>query len=565
MAANFSVENFTVLADELVPAAGSSPDHPDGRFLTDWDRCMATVGQFGGGVLFERTLDTPLLKAALAQALASMPFLVGRLGFLEDGRLDIRCTNAGARFVAASTSSTLQQLRQALAAAPYARALANPWSAYWPPRGIDAVVQQQWPLVAGFVLHLSGGGTALWLAAHHCVADFESLQTLAAHWSAAYNAALQARQASAALAPSAVPAPAPAAVPAPEGSGPAAAAGSGASGAEVVSYAAFLPEGRRAPAMGAAEVEALATQGPPPPPGLPPRREMAEATALSGLTLLWWAPAGSLGLPQPQRYVMLHMVWRGGGVEARTAHVSAQRLAQLKAQASAELAQAPGGGCGVDGGSGPGDASGSRAERSSSAVEWVSTNDALVGRLLQVLHALPLRRATPVSCFVSADMRRRLAPPLPASRVGNLVYSVRLEGLRPGGMRLAELAAAVRHSLTHHVVPQFRGCLARARGVIARVAPRGVLFSFCLEPAKEENIFAPEGPINLTRWDVDFGLWQFGGAAPLAFLPLAELGPCIVTLYPAAPGKGGLEVLLSMHRAAWRQLDAMCGDFSAAI
>ncbi|KXZ53313.1 hypothetical protein GPECTOR_7g1207 [Gonium pectorale] len=539
---------------------------------------MGFAGLFGGGMLFPETLNTPLLKASLARVLREMPFYSGRLVFAQDGRLDVRCNDAGARFVVASTSATVADLAAAIGSVPYGRVVSNPWMPYWPPHDID----QLWPLAAGFVMHFSGGGTALWVAAHHCCADFESLQTLAAHWAAAYNAALApppqppSRPQGAAAEASGPPASAP--PPPPSSAAPAAVVPPAGSGG----YQSALPEGLRAPRLVARRCGALEEPGASqaaPPADLPPRREVAEAAWWSGLAVT--------------AYAMYHMMWRGGGVERRCCRVSAQRLAELKAQASAELAAERRAGSGSaaqgSGGSGslsppephgasPGRNSRSGGSRSGSGgsnsagddsgadcagydlsgVEWISTNDALVARLLQVLHSLPLRRASRLGCFVAADMRRRLQPPLPPARLGNLLYNAHLAELAPSDTSLGRLAGCLRHALTYHLVPQFRGCLERTTAALARVGPRRLVFAFCLERRPCDNIFAPEGPVNLTNWDVQYGLWQFGPSPPLAFLPLAEIGPCVVLLYPAgAAREDGVALLASMHSAAWRQLDAM--------
>lgn len=50
------------------------------------------------------------------------------------------------------------------------------------------------PLLLGCLVHLRGGGALLLVVLHHGVGDFGSLQVAAAHWAAAYNAALGIRE-----------------------------------------------------------------------------------------------------------------------------------------------------------------------------------------------------------------------------------------------------------------------------------------------------------------------------------------------------------------------------------
>lgn len=158
----------------------------------------------------------------------------------------------------------------------------------------------------------------------------------------------------------------------------------------------------------------------PPAPGLPPRREVVEGGRWSGLSVTAKA--------------VWHMMWRGGGVQvrrgavegavhlrtgaqqvltlslktgrclslhaieagaphssllrcallqARCLRVSGLRLAELKAQASQELAAEAKVGAEAAAGAGTGAGTGS-SQDAAKPVEWISTNDALVGRLMQV-------------------------------------------------------------------------------------------------------------------------------------------------------------------------------------
>lgn len=47
------------------------------------DNNMAVVGQFSGGVVLGSSINTPALKASLADVLASFPFFAGRAYFAD--------------------------------------------------------------------------------------------------------------------------------------------------------------------------------------------------------------------------------------------------------------------------------------------------------------------------------------------------------------------------------------------------------------------------------------------------------------------------------------------------
>ncbi|KAG2484277.1 hypothetical protein HYH03_016921 [Edaphochlamys debaryana] len=585
----FAWRDVQLLASELVRPASNTNDagaagstrgaaaqpQQQPRLLSCWDNAMAYAGQFGGGVVFGETLNTPRLKEALALALDTMPFFAGRLTFLQDGRLDLALNGAGARFVAASTATTLPELQEALRTRPYPRYPCGPgpWAPMWPPHDVAALVRDQWPMAAGYVLHLSGGGSALWVAANHVMADFESLQTLAAHWSAAYNHLCR-------LTANGQPSQSSTVKKAPGG-------GHGPAGTQAPRpvYEELVEPARRGPVpIGADALEGMAAgeeeQAAAAAAGTPVRRpEVAEAKWWSGLAL--------------GAYVWYHLFRRGGGVEVRSAAIPAARLAQLKAAATADLA-APAPGTAVRAGAAPrpaaapaaaaAAASGSAAAgpaAGAAPVAWVSTNDALLGRLMQVLHSLPTRRGTPLAAFFAADMRRRLRPALPPALLGNVFYSARAEGLRPGEQGLGQVAASVRQALGH-LEPQFRAALTRTAAALARVGPCRLVFAFCLERQAQENIFAPEGPLNTTRWDVDFRLWQFGPSPLLAFLPAANLAASVILMHPEPPppegsserGKAGpaggaraedLVLHCCMHRVLWAELDETGKDLAAAL
>lgn len=68
-----------VLSDELVPSA--TPPEAEGkpsRALSDLDNSIFVIGYYGGGVASSETVDIPLLRLALSDALAKLPWFAGR-------------------------------------------------------------------------------------------------------------------------------------------------------------------------------------------------------------------------------------------------------------------------------------------------------------------------------------------------------------------------------------------------------------------------------------------------------------------------------------------------------
>lgn len=96
-----------------------------------------------------------------------------------------------------------------------------------------------------------------------------------------------------------------------------------------------------------------------------------------------------------------------GGVKTVSYYVSPERMQQLKSQATAELQS-------------------SSSSSSASLSSWVSTNDALVARVWQVVsETLPEKRYAPLSLTV--DLRKRLEPPMPPNVIGNVLASILAE------------------------------------------------------------------------------------------------------------------------------------------
>ncbi|KAG2446198.1 hypothetical protein HXX76_000791 [Chlamydomonas incerta] len=739
--ANVQADVICIESNELV-ASATHVASPASRALATADQCLLGLSDACAQLLLAEALSPQLLRAALQDALADLPWFAGRLVLRQDGAFDVACCNAGARLVIASSSATVAEvaaaispplppaMRSSAAAAATAAATAQPssssatslgaaagaaaaaaagtagfaavsgdrsggadpwaWKEFAMPRDPMAIVQDQLPLASVYLLLLRGGGCVLTLTAYHGMADFESLQTFAAHLSAAYNRRLaeeHARQpppaaaaapaslarvqqqqqqekrqqisvAAAAAAPPASPHVPPTAMvevvsrcsskpdlqqpstqqqqqqqqqQQPPTAATPAAAGETASAA-TQQPATFKPlplpllqppEGRRSPRFDPDALEGLAAAELP--PGVPPRERTH-------------AP-GPRQLAAALQRVVHEVAVRGGGKERRLFHVPAARLAELKAQATAELAQERGravaaacGGSGAKASSGQQQQQrGRRLSRQQAGqerqqlqllrdVRYVSTKDAFVARLLQMLHSVPLRRGTPLVLLQTADMRSRVvadgvpvadaagaapAPveagggggggaaarprqlqPLPVAQLGNVLNTARVDGLRASEQSLGWAAGLLRHSLTRYAPAQYRRKLHEELQLVGAHGGRGLMYEFVLERRRQYNMTAVEGPVLVSCWEVKYGLWRFGSQLPLAFRSLGDSGPNTAVVVPGPPdattaggaaadgdssgngagaggceaagaGGGGLNVALTLHRAVWAQLDAL--------
>ncbi|KAG2446201.1 hypothetical protein HXX76_000794 [Chlamydomonas incerta] len=343
-------------------------------------------------------------------------------------------------------------------------------------------------------------------------------------------------------------------------------------------------------ALRADEVEALAVEGPLP-QGVPERPDrLLVAVAAPAMAAGWkWATSALLAARS-----LLYMDVLGRGCEVRLLRLPDSRLAELKAQATAELAQekeweeshvaahAAGGCCGCSCQQCP-------ALRD---VEWVSSNDVLCARLMQLLHSTPLRQLWPTMVLLRpADLRRRRSLLLPAAAppalaavaglmpLGNASYPARLEAVAPSCQSLGRLAAQLRQSLGH-VVPQLRRSLAQARAASqqARAAAAaagassggGALLLLPGSAAASHPLecgVSPVGPLTVAALDVQPDLMKFGPDPPVAMLPLdGSMPPNTVLAYPAGPASPSTCLAVALHRVTWRHLDVMYGnDLAAAL
>ncbi|KAG2497929.1 hypothetical protein HYH03_004191 [Edaphochlamys debaryana] len=523
----FKLPDLCTLADELVRGDGPQPVQ---RVLSAVDQAAATAPPFGVRMLFAQSIVAPLLKQALGTTLTSIPQFAGRLKENTDRRTyDVACTDEGARLVIGSTSAGLQQLREALDE-DGGPGLVDPWARYALPLDLAVVARKSLPLLSVFLLHLSGGGAVLSITCLHALADFETLQTFASHFSAAYNALLC----------SAFPeayASAENGARAPDSTGKAEAAPANgapttrvsADGRAVITPGRVLlrtqpPPDRRSPVFDPARVEALAREE------LPPG-----VTRVDGLVVLstWgWA------------CIILRAIYeiflRGGGLEARAFYLSPNVLAALKRRANAELVE-------ERAREGPGGVL--------AGVEWVSSNDALVARLMQLQHAAPIRRPHPTTLLRVADMRPRMEPPLPSGLMGNVTALAVLEGVRPAELSLGRLAGLLRRDLQENVCPQFAQAVWDNQQWATKGSggPRSSLLETVVHPEPHRNLLAAEGPTLVTSQSAQPQLWQFGPDLPLSLLPLGEVIPNTHVLFTCA--KGGMALRMTLHRCVWKQLD----------
>ncbi|KAG2497932.1 hypothetical protein HYH03_004194 [Edaphochlamys debaryana] len=497
------------------------------------DQALSTAPAFGLRVLLGETLAVPLLREALSCALTTLPQFSGRLQESKDGRTyDVACTNEGARLVVYSTSASLSQLQEAMDEATGSGLGGEPWAKKTFPTDPSAVARKRRPLLSVFGVYLSGGGTLLCIKCMHALADFEALQTFASHFSAAYNDILCRAS--------------PDAYARAEGEGGAggksgkteAAAAHGAptpsvsaDGRAVITPGRVLlrtqpPPDRRSPMFDPARVEALALEELP--PGVPPLDGAVEMSNAGKMRIVMRA--------------VKHLLLRGGGSEDRSLYFSPDTLAALKRRANAELTEERA----REGPGGP-----------LAGVEWVSSNDALVARLMQLLHSAPIRRPHPMTLLRATNMRPRLEPPLPVGFLGNAVEPLRSGGLMPADLSLGRLAGLLRRDLTRQAVAHVR----RRVWELRRWAAEGtqgaanLMFRSVAETEPTLSVLAPEGPISITSQSVKPGLWQFGPDPLLCISPVMPPFPNIFILAPAV--KGGMALRMTLHRCVWRQLDAL--------
>ncbi|KAG2440479.1 hypothetical protein HYH02_010358 [Chlamydomonas schloesseri] len=395
---------------------------------------MHSASCFGLQLLFRQSLEAPLLQAALEDAVTQLPWFAGRLVTRKGGRqFDVSCCNSGARLVIASTSATLEGVAARMGAGPTAQpasqrgtngqdqaqhaattaAAAVPVFIPYPPLKLpmsaDVTVQRKLPLATVLLLQARGGGCLLAVSVCHAIADFESVQTFAAHLSAAYNRRLAA-----------------------------AAAAHSSHGGE----GQLMPCGNGNPRAGAFfnhrwPEEVLAAAPPP-----PPQQQQQQPSSAAHVPP---CPPGYAVVSLWQLAVLVFNLIREVlicGLQARVVRVPAARLEELKRRANAEVradAKVEEGHVPAGGGEATGRAAGRQhvvavvASTSASAsdtaaadaadiglgggrggdVAWVSARDALSARLVQIMHALPVRRQGPMVLLYIANMRGRLGPRRP--------------------------------------------------------------------------------------------------------------------------------------------------------
>ena len=230
------------------------------------------------------------------------------------------------------------------------------------------------------------------------------------------------------------------------------------------------------------------------------------------------------------------------GIETVAYHVTAARLAELKREATIALST-NGTALGADG-----------------KPAWISTNDALVGRIRQVTCKLSSRVDSAVIIWV--NLRSRVVPPLASPALGNCIWSVALDSPGAGTSNLGTLAAEVRGTIKKvedgvYIPNEIRWLADKVKG-------RGVSY-----PCVFQNAIAnlsPSGAITLSNWNWGQSAYSdlsFGGgkeATPLWHQPPMSKLPNSVYIVPAAaaaPG-GGVIVHITFYKRLAAELKTIC-------
>lgn len=225
------------------------------------------------------------------------------------------------------------------------------------------------------------------------------------------------------------------------------------------------------------------------------------------------ADLGPAPAPQPEGGNNKATEDRGANV---TYHVSAARLAELKAEAAKFVQEHH-----------PG--------------EWVSSNDALIARIWQVTGALQRRRGVPLCVTVPMNIRDRLSPPLPPASLGCLVVPAQTDSLDTARLALGELALQCRRGLNRTIalLPEDLrwGEGQREGGFLATFTLRG--------PSRDGTMTSPTGPMMISQWPVDYDALTFTAPGPAPGPapapgpePLLDLGPGLAQGPASDPGLG---------------------------
>ncbi|GIL45281.1 hypothetical protein Vafri_2440, partial [Volvox africanus] len=547
-------------ADAAVPLLTRAAD--GSRCLSFLDYTVTTAGSFGAQLLYRNSINALLLKQALTETLAVLPWFAGRLAVVhqQGGRdaFEVVCTNAGVRLIVASTSTTQQQLAVLLVPEPGSRATgsynvaASLMAKYALPNDPWVIRRKQLPLLHVYLLQLYGGGSLLLLTVYHGLVDFEGLQTFTAHFSAAYNTVLLTWQQQGHRCNS--------------GSGgnggcsscstcnvhglnAAGASVSGISGLRDGVNAAEPPLARRGAVFAPASLDALALAVAPPPPDTLPRE--------SFVAIPWW----KWGLTFWG--ILYKLLVQGGGIQVRTFIISPERLNHLKRTATAQLRKGRGeeaqavaaaaaqGYTEYDGNGSSEEVqqdsssmigSGIRQRRGVGGVTeeaggggWVSTRDCVTARLAQLLHSLPQRRSRSMFFFVAANMRHRVQPPLLASQLGNILFMARVYDVRPSEMQLGELAARVRLALDRDLLSEYSREWHRVKQLVASHDVRRLVSEMIIDSDPTKCVLSAQGPLVFTDWRVEYPLWKFGSEVPISFTPISFRAPNVVIMCPLSP------------------------------
>lgn len=229
-------------------------------------------------------------------------------------------------------------------------------------------------------------------------------------------------------------------------------------------------------------------------------------------------------------FKLLGAKWRWGSCNAVIFHVPKERLQKLKEEATAHLIKSV---QEIDTGATP---------------DWISTNDALVARIWQMLASMPCRKGKNLVSAVAINLRFRLSPPLPDTVIGNTVWAARFEVPNADTTPLGYLAVSMRQAirdLSQEEIGQELAWLEANGG-------KGMVLPFMAKGAGDNCGAA--GQVLITTWGLQLDTEQnFGGTPVLAQPQLLPQVPNIIFTLPAPDGDG-VHVHFNLHEKACCQL-----------
>lgn len=231
-------------------------------------------------------------------------------------------------------------------------------------------------------------------------------------------------------------------------------------------------------------------------------------------------------------------VWHlggSGGVTTVAYHVPSARLSELKQEASNALSAES---CNA--------MDGNSMTRASPA--WISTNDALLARLWQVMAQLTPKSSSQL--FLSVNLRKRLSPALPSNSLGNCAWSLHPGNgkiTKAGSADLGSLAVAVRTSIQSIDKESISKEMTWLSQNVVRSMSIPVVITDVLK------LLSPAGNIVASNWDWDknYESVAFGSDGhPVWHQAFQTRSPNTAFIIPApsaAPG-GGCFLFITLHK-----------------